>query len=488
MTFPQNFFWGAAVSACQCEGGWNEGGRGLSSQDVLTAGSRRSPRCLTWRKKDGTAGKSMLFAPLPADAEKAVLDDVYYPSHQAVDFYHHWKEDIALAAGMGLKMYRLSISWSRIYPHGDEKEPNAAGIRFYHEIFQEMHKYHIEPLVTMVHNEMPLALDRKGGWHSRKTIACFDRYARTILDAYHNEVNYWLTFNEINSPLAVIDMFPQLGSQYACGIYQQLQYQLVASAHAVKYAHDHYPLLKIGCMVGGMAYYPLTSAPADQLKASGMMRDKMYYVLDIMVNGAYPYYSENIFRKYGFQPDITDQDRKDLQAGTVDFISFSYYCSSCVTAGKKNDTGGNFMIGVHNPYLHYSEWGWAIDPDGLRWLLNQLYEQYHKPLFIAENGLGAEDHLEEDHTVHDRYRIDYLKEHLKAVGQAIDDGVDVFGYTAWTVMDVISGSTGEMKKRYGFIYVDKDDEGHGTLKRYKKDSYAWYRQVIASDGAALQEK
>lgn len=468
--FPKDFLWGGATAANQYEGGWNVGGRGPSIDDVFTGGSVNTPRRIT-------------IPPQP---------DAFYPNHEATDFYHHWKEDIALFAEMGFKVYRMSISWSRIFPNGDDAQPNEEGLAFYDAVFDELLKYGIEPLVTLSHYENPLHLTTAyGGWKNRALIDHFVRYAETVMRRYQGKVHRWLTFNEINM-LSV-----PFGTFIAGGMlpenttvqerWQALHHQLVASARTVRLAHEIDPNNQIGCMVAYMCVYPRTCAPQDQLTQLSV--DRLHNLLagDVHVRGCYPSYAKRLLEEQGVQLHITKQDAIDLREGTVDFYTFSYYDSRCVGTKQEGapSTGNGALGGLRNPHLQATEWGWQIDPLGLRWVLNHLYDRYQIPLMVVENGLGALDEVAPDGSIHDPYRIDYLRQHIQAMGEAIADGVDLIGYTPWGCIDLVSASTGEMRKRYGMIYVNKHDDGTGDLSRHKKDSFYWYQKVIATNGIGL---
>lgn len=487
--FPDHFLWGGATSSSQIEGGCREGGRGYTIQDVVTAGSNHQPRYFTYIDKEGKEGKYAQFGGvLPKGAKYAVLEGEYYPNQTAIDFYHRYKEDIGLLAEMGFKVFRMSICWSRIFPKGIEDEPNREGLEFYRNVFLELKKYGIEPLVTMWHGENPIYLENEiGGWESRDMIAYFDKYVRAIVTEYKGLVKYWLTFNELNNTIMFLDLMDEkLASQEAQSTYQQIHHKLVASAHAVKIAHEIDPACKVGCMIAYAVNYPATCAPKDVIATLEKNQRINYYCGDVQVRGGYPSYGERIWGKAGVKLEILPQDLEDIKSGTVDFYSFSYYSSSCVSSGKSlNNAKGNFTIGEKNPYLKYSEWGWGMDPDGLRFALNEIYDRYQIPVIVVENGLGAEDTVEEDGSIHDDYRIEYIRGHIKAMKQAVGDGVDLFGYTTWGCLDEISASTGEMKKRYGFIHVDRDDLGNGSLERRKKDSFYWYKKVMESNGEEL---
>ena len=464
--FPQGFLWGGATAANQLEGAYDEGGKGLSIQDVTPKGLM-SPR---------TAG------PTPDNLK-----------HAGIDFYNRYADDIALFAEMGFGVFRLSIAWSRIFPNGDELEPNEEGLAFYDRVFDECAKHGIEPLVTISHYETPLHLSEAyDGWVSRDLIGFYERYVRVLFDRYGSKVKYWLTFNEINSVLhipfgsgGINTPKDQLSTS---DLYQAAHHELVASALATKIAHEMIPDAKVGCMVISMPIYPLTPDPADVLAVMHADHANLMFG-DVHTRGYYPGYALRFFRENGIELDITDEDREILKH-TVDFVSFSYYMSICETAdpAKKTKGEGNIMGGVPNPTLPASEWGWQIDPIGLRLVLNQFWDRWQKPLFIVENGLGAKDELVEVDgvkTVIDDYRIAYLNDHLVQVGEALADGVELWGYTTWGPIDLVAASTAQLSKRYGFIYVDRNDDGSGTLERYKKKSFDWYAQVIATNGASL---
>ncbi len=489
MSFPKNFFWGGATAANQCEGAWNVGGRGMTETDVTTGGTATTPRYRTYVMPDGTEGKLSQFASKPKGAKFAVLDGYKYPNHEAIDFYHHYKEDIALFAEMGFKMFRMSIAWSRIYPKGIEEEPNQEGLAFYRSVFEELKKYNIEPLVTIWHFDTPLYIEEEmGDWANRDVIALFDKYAKTILTEYKGLVHYWLTFNEINNTVNFFDAMEDSKTDAGWqNVYQHLHNKFVASAHTVKMAHEIDPENKVGCMICGTLSYALTCDPQDVFAKDEKWQSGVLYCSDVQCRGYYPYYAQKMWDAHNVKLDITEQDLKDLKEGCVDFYTFSYYSSNCITTHKDTETAsGNMINGAKNPYLEYSDWGWSYDPLGLRIYLNYLYDRYEKPMMIVENGLGALDVLNEDGTVHDDYRIDYLRKHVKAMKDAIEiDHVDLIGYTTWGCIDLVSAGTGEMRKRYGFIYVDIDDDLKGSGKRYRKDSFYWYKKCIASDGEDL---
>ena len=473
--FPEGFLWGGATAANQCEGGYNEGGRGLANVDVIPHGEDRFPVM---------AGKKKMFE----------LDDVHnYPALESIDMYHRWKEDIALFAEMGFKTYRLSIGWSRIFPKGDELEPNEEGLKFYEDIFKECRKYGIEPLVTITHFDCPMHLITEyGGWRNRKLVEFYERLCRTIFTRYKGLVKYWLTFNEINMILHLPFMGAGIcfeeGENEEEVKYVAAHHELVASALATKIAHEIDPENKVGCMLAAGNTYPNTCNPKDVWQSIERDRDS-YMFIDVQARGEYPSYALKKFEREGIKVNITEEDKKLLKENTVDFVSFSYYSSRLTSADEellKKLREGNAAASLKNPYLTESEWGWQIDPLGFRITINSIYDRYQKPLFVVENGLGAVDTVDENGQINDDYRIDYLREHIKAMRDAVViDGVDLIGYTSWGCIDLVSASTGEMKKRYGFIYVDKDNEGNGTLKRSKKKSFDWYKKVIATNGADL---
>lgn len=503
--FPKNFLWGGATAANQVEGAALEGGKGLSTADVQTCGGMsrftvellgvppqyaeyfKKMRYVTYRmgEKEGAAIalKSVTY---PKDgAVPAQVENEYYPTMKASDFYHHYKEDIALFAEMGFKCYRMSIAWSRIYPTGQEMTPNEEGLAFYDAVFDECRKYGIEPIVTLSHYETPLALATAwNAWADRRTIDCFERYVHTVFERYKDKVKYWLTFNEINAIVHSGFMTAGVFSDDPQLIEQAAYHQMVASARVTAYAHRHYPQFKIGCMISYAPPYPHTCNPEDGLESVRSFDVFTNYYGDVMVRGYLPEYKLRSLERRGIILPVQGDDLKELQQGTVDFVAISYYQTSIAAASTEGlkTTEANLTRQVANPYLKASEWGWQIDPVGLRYGLNLLYDRYHKPIIIVENGLGAKDVLETDGTVHDPYRIDYLHQHIAELEKAINiDGVDVFGYTPWGCIDLVSCSTGQMSKRYGFIYVDADDAGNGSYARIRKDSFYWYKQVIANN-------
>ena len=474
--FKKDFLWGGATAANQYEGAWDADGKGPSVPDMCTNGTREASKSITQEIRAGTL----------------------YPSHEASDFYHHYQEDIALMAEMGFKCFRLSINWTRIFPTGMEELPNEKGLAFYDRVFDECRRYGIEPLVTISHYELPFALaQRKGGWLSRETIAHFMRYVETIFARYRDKVKYWLTFNEINAgQMPIGDVIStSIISGFEGPIdalvnseqdrYQALHHQLVASAMAVRLARGKYPQFKVGNMITFIAGYPRTCAPEDVLLAFSRLQSSDWYCCDVQAKGRYSYFAKKLWREKNISLHMEPDDAETLRLGTVDFVSLSYYMTVCVgAAGEKDPISGNLIGGLKNPYLASSDWGWQIDPVGLRYVLNLVYDRYEIPVMVVENGLGAIDRLE-DGVIHDSYRIDYMRRHIEQMKLAVEDGVDLMGYTNWGFIDLVSLTTGEMRKRYGMIYVDKHDDGTGTLKRIRKDSFAWYQQVIATNGEEL---
>ncbi|WP_025948615.1 glycoside hydrolase family 1 protein [Geobacillus thermocatenulatus] len=473
--FPEGFLWGGATAANQIEGGWNEGNKGLSIADVLPGGKER----LKLLKEPGFT--------FEIDKEK-----YNYPNHEAIDFYHRYKEDIALFAEMGFKAFRLSIAWTRIFPSGTELEPNEEGLAFYDRVFDELHKYGIEPVVTISHYEMPLHLAKEyGGWRSRELVTLFERYAKVIFQRYKDKVKYWLTFNEINGalhfPLMSMGFVPESEETKYQELFQAFHHQFVASSLAVKACREIIPDAKIGCMILAAPVYPYDCNPENVMHALEEERLLNFFCADVQVRGEYPSFMKRVFDERGVKLDIRDGDLELIKKHTVDYIGLSYYMSVTQKKDKTDDERifGNVFDGVKNPFLKASDWGWEIDPIGLRIILNRLYDRYHVPLFIVENGLGAHDKVEEDGSIHDDYRIDYLRRHIEAASEAIADGVDLLGYLVWGCIDLVSASTGEFSKRYGLIYVDKHDDGSGTLERRKKKSFDWYQNVIAMNGEEL---
>lgn len=472
---PKDFLWGGAVAAHQVEGGWNVGGKGVSICDVLSGGSVSIDRVITDGVKEGYR----------------------YPNHEATDFYHRYKEDVALFAEMGFKCFRTSIAWTRIFPNGDETKPNEAGLQFYDDLFDELLKYNIEPVITLSHFEMPYHLVKEyGGWKNRKVIDFFVHYADTVMRRYKSKVKYWMTFNEINNQKD--HSYPLFG--YCCSgvvfneserpeetMYQVVHHELVASAKVVKLGHAINPDFKIGCMISFVPLYPYSCNPDDMMYSAESMHDRFLFG-DVHMRGEYPSYALKEWERKGYNIEMAPEDAQILKEGCADYVGFSYYMSNAVKADQVGTGKGltGFAGSVPNPHVKASDWGWQIDPVGLRYSLNILYERYQKPLFIVENGFGAIDKIEPNGEINDDYRIEYLKAHIEQMKKAVTvDGVDLMGYTPWGCLDCVSFTTGEYRKRYGFIYVDKNDDGSGTMARSRKKSFNWYRDVISSNGEKL---
>ncbi|WP_404835086.1 6-phospho-beta-glucosidase [Aeromonas media] len=470
--FPKGFLWGGALAANQAEGAHLEGGKGLTTVDMIPHGANR------------------MAVKLGQEPRFTLRDDEFYPSHEAIDFYHRYKEDIALMAEMGFTVFRTSIAWARLYPKGDEAEPNPEGIAFYRALFEECRKYNIEPLVTLCHFDVPMHLVVEyGSWRNRQMVDFFTRYARTCFEAFDGLVKYWLTFNEINillhSPFSGAGLVFEEGEEREQVKYQAAHHELVASALATRIAHEVNPHNQVGCMLAGGSFYPYSCKPDDVWAALQKERENLLFI-DVQARGAYPAYAASLFREKGIQLLKAPED-DDILKHSVDFVSFSYYASRCASAdmNQDNTSAANVVKSLRNPHIEVSEWGWGIDPLGLRITMNSLYDRYQKPLFLVENGLGAIDEINAAGEIEDDYRIDYLRAHISAMGDAIADGVPLLGYTSWGCIDLVSASTGEMSKRYGFVHVDRDDAGQGTLARRRKKSFWWYRQVIASNGEDL---
>lgn len=468
----KDFLYGVGTSASQIEGAYAVDGKGLSMADLLPANKKKRFSCV----QDGS------FALANYDTQQE-----YYPTHNAIDFYHTYKDDIRLLAGLGINSIRISIMWSRIFPTGEENEPNEAGLTFYKSVVDECLKYGLEPIVTISHFDIPVHLIKKyGGWASRKMIDAYLKLCQVLFTTFKNKVHYWITFNEINMilhlPFVGGGLCFKEGENKEQKMYQAAHYQLVASSAATNLAHQIDPKNNIGCMLAAGEVYPFSCNPDDILAALQKNREQ-YFFSDIQVRGYYPSYARELFDQKQIKLDILPEDNEILK-NTVDFVSLSYYSSRCVSVDPKiqqNITNGNAFASVKNPYLDVSDWGWQIDPVGFRITLNNLYDRYQKPLMVVENGLGAMDKLTSEQEVHDTYRIDYLQKHLSALQDSQKDGVDLIGYMAWSGIDSVSASTGEMSKRYGFLYVDYDNSGQGSGKRVKKDSYFWFKNWLTKN-------
>lgn len=490
MKMPEDFLWGIATAANQIEGAYDEDGKGLSIADVMTNGTYENGRRMTYTMPDGSHGGSTVltnYKEIPEVATIECLEGNFYPSHEAIDYYHRYKEDIALLAEMGINCFRMSINWTRIFPHGDETEPNEAGLAFYDKVFDECKKYGIEPVVTLSHYETPLYLvNEMGGWVDRRCVGYFAHYYETVFKRYKGKVKYWLTFNEINlvnsqpAFTGVITTDPQKRAQ-------AVHNELVASAMAVKLAHEIDPDMMVGMMTAYSAMYAYSCNPEDQLLLMHKFHERHLYS-DVQCRGEYPSYMKKKYEREGIKIQMEPGDEEILKNNTVDFIGFSYYNSETVTSDEslKNNDSNNCYTQVTNPYVKMTEWGCPLDGTGLRIVLNQLYERYQLPLFIVENGLGMADEVKEDGSIDDDYRIDYHAEHIKNFIKAVEeDGVNLIGYTTWGGIDLVSAGTGQMRKRYGFIYTDKNDDGTGTMERRPKKSFYWYKKVIESQGEIL---
>lgn len=475
---PKDFLWGGALAAHQFEGGWDQDGKGPSVIDVMTAGGPGKPREIT----------------------ETVDEDKFYPNHEAIDFYNRYQEDVKLFAEMGLKALRTSINWTRIFPKGDEEEPNEAGLQFYDDLFDELLKYNIEPVITLTHFEMPLHIAKEyGGFRNRKVIDLFVKYAEVIFERYKDKVKYWMTFNEINNMMDYTNpvfLWTNVGVKVKEDenpkeiMYTAAHHTLLASALAVAKGKEINPDFVIGTMVSHIPIYPINSNPDNVMLAEELMRLR-YFFPDVQVRGEYPNYALKEFEREGLNIPILEGDAEILAEGKVDYLGFSYYMSNTVDiesgeSDEENNVHGKIPYQVDNPFLKASDWDWTIDPVGLRYVLNRLWDRYQIPLFIVENGFGAVDTVEEDGSINDPERIDYLRNHIKELIKAVDyDGVELMGYLPWGIIDIVSFTTGEMNKRYGMIYVDRDNEGNGTLKRSKKESFEWYKEVIETNAEKL---
>ena len=488
--FNKNFLWGGDISAAQCEGAWDVDGRAPTETDYMTLGGARKSREITYQMPDGSYGRTpvMVTGKIPEGAKYAIIDGVHYPNHEAIDFYHHYKEDIGYFAEMGFTALNLSISWARIYPYGVKNGVNQKGVDFYRDVLSECRKHNIEPVVTLYKYDMPVYyIEELGGWADRRLIDEYVEFARVCFTEYKDLVHYWITFNEINIEIMVESMNPNQSREEKQEIYIKLHHQLLASAKAVKLAHEIDPKCKIGSMNCGMFAYPMTPDPKDIYQNLKHKQDILFYSSDVQARGRYPDFAKRVWAEKGIEIDLTKEDEATLLAGKVDYFAFSYYSTTVETTHEEQGeiTGGNILGGKKNPYLTASDWGWQIDALGLRTALHELNDRYQIPLMIVENGLGAHDTLESDGTIHDPYHVAYMSAHIKEMKKAVEEGVNLIGYTMWSCIDLCAASTGEVSKRYGFIYVDVDDEGNGTFKRYKKDSFDWYKKVIASNGEEL---
>ncbi len=487
MGFPKNFLWGGSISAAQIEGGWNEGGKSPVSVDYCTAGSTTERRQIWYLDENGQKAH-MTWEPvdeLPKGAKYQLFDDLHYTNHVASDFYHHYKEDIALMAEMGYTTFNTSISWARIYPYGIQGGVNQEGVDFYRDVFTECRKYGMDPVITLYKYDEPVSLNEQhGGWTNRAMIDEFVEFARVCFTEYKDLVNKWMTFNEINIIMPRDDTPKEKAQRNLVYLHNQL----VAAAKATIVAHEIDPNLKVGAMICGNMAYPLTPDPEDAFAQYKNFQDFFCYSADTQVRGEYPSFAKRIWKEWDVELDITDEDKRILKVGKADFLGFSYYASGVVTtheAEQSDVTGGNVLGTVKNPYLKANAWGWQIDPLGFKHFLHILNDRYQVPLFDVENGIGLIESEGEDGICHDEARIDYHRQHIQRMKEAVEEGVNLFGYTTWGCIDLVSAGTGQMDKKYGFIYVDMDDQGHGDLHRSRKDSFYWYQKVIRSNGEDL---
>lgn len=468
--FPQGFLWGAATSANQIEGAFDEGGKGLSIADMMPGAQRKYDRLRPEKLFTTTYG--------------------YYPNRVGIDFYHRWRNDIALLSELGITCFRMSIAWTRLFPEGDEDEPNEQGIAFYRAVFDELARCGIQPVVTLSHFEMPMGLVRKyGGWRDKRLIGFFERYARCCFEQFGDRVRYWLTFNEVNAAVALLyqdGVMPAPGENPVQLGYQALHNLAVAAARATAACHNVLPEAKIGCMMQYSPVYPVSCHPEDQIASLLYERERELFATSLFTTGCYPHYAQRMLSELGVRPEITEEELEVLRENPADYLAISYYMS---IAWEREESRGelgdaNVTRGVENPHLPYTDWGWQIDPQGLRFALNRLYDLCHVPIFVVENGMGMREELMNG-TVDDGYRIEFLREHIQQLEEAVKDGVDVMGYCVWAPFDLVSNKEGQMSKRYGLVYVDVDDDGLGTFERYPKRSFAWYRDVVASNGSML---
>ena len=491
MVLSKDFLWGGDISATQIEGAWNEDGKSPVETDYLLPGKKGNPRYAYYQLKNGKIGKSLQFSGQAPKGSKFILKkDQVYPNHFASDFYHHYKEDIALLAEMGFKALNITISWARILPNGIKGGVNAKGVDFYLAVLKELKKYNIKPIATLYKYDMPaFYITEFGGWSNRELISEYLAFCKICFNSFKDYIEYWVTFNEINILKLTLDGNDSASQTDKQRIFQEIHNQLVASAKAVQLGHGINPANKIGCMVCGLFTYPRTCNPNDVLASQKYMQDNIFLFSDVFVRGHYPSYAKRIFKEYNVNFEFSTEDEKDLRNGKADFLPFSYYFTNCVSGAHPQRgllTGVSSADENKNPYLKSTEWDWQIDAKGLKYALELLNDRYDNfPLLIIENGIGAKDVLNSDNTIHDQYRIDYHRKHIKALESAVSEGVNLLGYTMWSCIDLVSAGTGELRKRYGFIYIDVNDDGTGTYKRYKKDSFYWYKKVIQTNGNGL---
>ncbi|MCR5450116.1 MAG: glycoside hydrolase family 1 protein [Solobacterium sp.] len=482
MAFPKGFLWGTSISAEQAEGAWNEGGKSPVQIDYAASGSASENRRIWFLNEDGSRGSVPVFGHLPKGAKYHLFDDIHYTNHTACDFYHHWEEDLDLFAEMGFTTFNTSIAWSRIYPYGVQGGVNREGVEFYRQVFTRARELGMDPVITLYKYDEPVYFEETyGGWDNRAMIDEFLAFAKVCFTEYKGLVNKWMTFNELN-----IIMMMGMKQNDLKRRYLEMHHQMVASAKAVIEAHKTDPDLKVGAMIAGICAFPLTPDPADVMENYRYFQKMFCYCADTQVRGEYPSFAESIRQEDGVEMVISEEDKAVLKEGKADFLGFSYYSSNCITTHEDAETGkGNMQDAVRNPYLQVSDWGWAMDPVGYKYFLHVLNDRYQVPLFDVENGLGAYDKVEADGSIHDQYRIDYLRSHLRSLKEAVEEGVNIFGYTTWGGLDLVSAGTGQMEKRYGMIYVDMDDQGHGTLERKRKDSFYYIQKVYHSNGEDL---
>lgn len=489
MSFSEDFLWGGDISAAQIEGAWDQGGKSPTEPDYYLGSTKDAMRFAYYRTADGEIGKVLQYSgQLPEGAQYIIKEGEFYPNHVASDFYYHYKEDIKLLGEMGFKALNLTISWARILPAGIKGGPNQEGIDYYTSVFKELKKYNIKPIVTMYKYDMPaFYVTDLGGWSNRQLIDEYVEFNRICMEAFQDFVEYWVTFNEINILKLFLDINSNVTQEDRQRVFEETHNQFIAAAKVVKLGHELNAKFKIGGMVAGVTVYPLTSDPKDNLAAQKSLQDNFFFFGDIFVRGYYPSFAKRVFDQYQVFLDVSEEDAQILKEGKSDFLATSYYATNCITTHPEliDEVHGNLTFGVKNPYLSITEWGWQIDPEGLKYNLHAIYDRYQVPILIVENGIGAIDQLESDYSIHDDYRIAYHKQHIEKMAEAVAEGVDLIGYTTWSCIDLVSFSTGEFRKRYGMIYVDMNDDGTGTQKRYKKDSFYWYKKVIATNGREL---
>ena len=488
INYSKNYLLGGAIACSQADGGFQEGGKGISTQDLRYLDPSWTPEQIEDKHQNNPFSQEEFDQALKDQGTK------YYPLRRGIDFYHHYKEDIKMLAEMGLQIFRTSICWSRIFPNGDDQEPNEEGIKYYRDMFTECKKYGIKVFATMIHYDIPVNLVKKyGGWKNRKIISFFENYVTVLYKRLGDLVDYWLPFNEINaakfSPWDGVCLIPGTEKNMDQEIFQCLHHQFLCSARAVQLGRELVPGKLVGGMIARFTTYPATSKPEDNLQAIQDDQYSNWFYLDVLARGYYPEYMKRYFDKINVHIHFEPGDKELLKDGTVGFVSFSYYFSQVSTnAANWEQTAGNLIMTKKNPYLKESEWGWQIDPIGLRFTLNQIYDRYHLPIIVAENGIGAHDELTSDHKVHDDYRIAYLSAHIDQLDEAVKDGVNLIAYTMWGIIDIVSCGPLTMDKRYGVIYVDLDNGGKGTGKRYKKDSLYWYKNRIEEHIARSKKK